>query len=496
MRLFSSPRPRPLILLCFLAMVGTACTSGSDVAIDDNDASPTDTAEIGDGEPVATAGTIDDDLRYRCGIIEFALSELDDAPVASADDVDETLAAALGSVESYRRLDRPAGPVFVDPEPLDTQPPTLLIAGPGRPPEPCVAVRVGVIELRPVAFELVDEVVVAEGCVPAEALVSDIRTVGEQEILSLYGPPLTDDEADCSIDPTRPIDIEVGAEVRSGLVYPFVVPTAVLHEQLGFSRLVGALDPSTNGGVSCEIISRAGEADVQWSPLEAGFTVAVFRDDQLLHTSEATGILDAPSITSAAAQRLATRGAPSVEPPIWGGGFSDLAAPTDGSYRVEISGGVGERLVVPCSSGGSVGDDVAAGAGGGTITQAQGRFAESAVLPYVYMTVAPICPGCSGEVDLQLSPEGQARVFVPPLAEQTDPSQAGLVDPFVIHRLLLDAEAAGKDVTYSFDPVTGVPVEWTIDGEGARILCLEVDTAPPDLRVTDGCSTDRDLIGR
>lgn len=108
--------------------------------------------------------------------------------------------------------------------------------------------------------------------------------------------------------------------------------------------------------------------------------------------------------------------------------------------------------------------------------------------PFQYVTFEPICATCENQtVELYLVPDpgSPARHVVETVwvdgVETTFPGP-WLVDPLLVASLLLEAEENGQPTDYSIDPATGIIEQWTIGGEGAMLLCLEVDTRPIEMR--------------
>lgn len=108
--------------------------------------------------------------------------------------------------------------------------------------------------------------------------------------------------------------------------------------------------------------------------------------------------------------------------------------------------------------------------------------------PFQYVTLEPICETCEKQtVELYLVPDpgSPARHVVETVwVDGVESSFPGpwLVDPLLVANLLLEAEENGQEIAYEVDPATGIITQWTVAGEGAVLLCIEVDTAPIDLR--------------
>ncbi len=110
--------------------------------------------------------------------------------------------------------------------------------------------------------------------------------------------------------------------------------------------------------------------------------------------------------------------------------------------------------------------------------------------PFQYVTLTPVCPGCTGTVELYLVPSitdsaihevDQVWVNGAPSADR---SPNYMVDPLTVASMLVEAEANGQAVVYEVDQATGLVKSWTIDGVGARYQCLEIDTRAIDMRST------------
>jgi hypothetical protein len=109
--------------------------------------------------------------------------------------------------------------------------------------------------------------------------------------------------------------------------------------------------------------------------------------------------------------------------------------------------------------------------------------------PYGYATIVPICPDCETQkVDVYFAFNNESRV---PLKSWIGDSESSVTDdvwftdPLAVPTLLLEALANGDLVTSVTDEATGLIVQWTINGEGAILECLESDLAPLELREKD-----------
>lgn len=109
--------------------------------------------------------------------------------------------------------------------------------------------------------------------------------------------------------------------------------------------------------------------------------------------------------------------------------------------------------------------------------------------PYAYATVVPICADCvTQKVDVYFAFNNESRVPVKSWVdddEQPVTDDVWFTDPLSVPTLLLEALANGDVVTSVTDEATGLIVQWTINGDGAILDCLEMDLAPLDLRDKD-----------
>ena len=146
-----------------------------------------------------------------------------------------------------------------------------------------------------------------------------------------------------------------------------------------------------------------------------------------------------------------------------------------GGDPVDDVGGADESVVVPEVS--SAADELVAG---------RELFRQVALGPHVYIT-ATIDGGAPQHLYLKYRADG-TRSFDPPL-------DADFLNPFSVHDELLAAIEDERDVAYLLDAASGLPSEWSIDGATRTLSCLQVDTAPPDLRDI-ACDPAYDLIGQ
>lgn len=109
--------------------------------------------------------------------------------------------------------------------------------------------------------------------------------------------------------------------------------------------------------------------------------------------------------------------------------------------------------------------------------------------PYAYVTIVPVCPECETEkLDIYYVYDGTTRVATKSWRGSFETELADeiwYIDPLVVPTMLLEAIANGENVVSSIDPATGLVVQWTVNGRGAILECLEMDTAPLELRTQD-----------
>jgi hypothetical protein len=109
--------------------------------------------------------------------------------------------------------------------------------------------------------------------------------------------------------------------------------------------------------------------------------------------------------------------------------------------------------------------------------------------PYGYATIVAICPDCETQkVDVYFAFNNESRVPLQSWIGDTESSvtdDVWFTDPLAVPTLLLEALANGDLVTSVTDEDTGLIVQWTINGEGAILECLESDLAPLELREKD-----------
>ncbi len=460
---------------------------------------------------------IDDPLVYSCAGRRFTIDELARAVGSDGSSSAELEGAGfdldvIGDSAGWALTE---SGVAIATTPLPTEPPALAIAEPGADPLPCVAIRAGGFDLRSVAWERVDGDIVIESCVSADEVVLDTRQVDGQDVLSVFA-PFEDATAaglgtSCRLAGDVIVDADTDTDLSS-LTFPLVTSNARTWQLLGFGVDVAPLEANSLGVVECAVTPDTTEVFVGWSSIAPGFDVTVLADGADLFTAERTAFADSAVLADAFAEQMSAVGATlsGAETTQFSNGFSDFTAPLDGTrtYEIRIEGSGIEPVVVGCGAAGLVPggpstttNQDAPSPVSGDLEAAQQLFQSRAVSPYGYLRAVPICASCSSAAsELVLQPAtGSSSValdFSPALSDQAGADLARvMVNPFLLHDTLMAAIAAGSDVSYTLDPTSGVPIEWTIDGEGARIECFEVDTAPPDLRASDSCSTDLDLIG-
>lgn len=118
-----------------------------------------------------------------------------------------------------------------------------------------------------------------------------------------------------------------------------------------------------------------------------------------------------------------------------------------------------------------------------TLTVGAREFGDRLAAPYVYFTI--VTDGV--ERDFRMEPQNSSIVFVDP------PIDMAAIDPRTLHQRLLAAIADGDDVTAVVDRVSGLPTQWSIDGQSWELSCFSIDNRPPELR--DGpCDPVFDII--
>ncbi|MDA3038559.1 MAG: hypothetical protein O3C27_03345 [Actinomycetota bacterium] len=99
--------------------------------------------------------------------------------------------------------------------------------------------------------------------------------------------------------------------------------------------------------------------------------------------------------------------------------------------------------------------------------------------PFVYWEFAFICPGCDSAL--------QTTVFLvndaPPVVDRQPAGLPGLLSPFTVHDYLLDAIAAGSQVSVEFLGYGWIGTR-EVDRIGIRTSCPIADTLPPELGAT------------
>ncbi len=188
--------------------------------------------------------------------------------------------------------------------------------------------------------------------------------------------------------------------------------------------------------------------------------------------------------TTGAVRVVVTRDGAALEPDAvtFSSPHTDRSAPADQqlTYALTVPGSD------PIDCGQVTLDDVPAGSS--DLQAAATDNANSYQGPFQYVTFEPICATCENQtVELYLVPDpgSPARHVVETVwVDGVEAPFPGpwLIDPLLVAGLLLEAEDNGQEMAYSIDPATGIIEQWTIAGEGAVLLCLEVDTRPIDMR--------------
>lgn len=171
--------------------------------------------------------------------------------------------------------------------------------------------------------------------------------------------------------------------------------------------------------------------------------------------------------------------------------FIDTAAPVDLplSYEVVAVDSSGQERPSKTASCGVVTVDALPPEE--TALQIAQEAARAYRAPYGYATIVPICSECPTEkIDVYYAFDNVERVPVKTWigdVERNVTDDIWFTDPLAVPSLLLQALAVGDDIVAITDPDTGLVVQWSVNGEGAILECLEMDMAPLDLRQKD-CS--------
>ena len=524
------------VLILVLILLGAACTSGSEDTSDGSSGSSPDGSSTtaagasGDGSASEAVSTFEPliDTSLITDPVEHDLVFACNAMIASAEQLDAALEAASPTeIELDNRLSQQQGPdeefVFVgnassfgqlptgwiiDRDPLTSTPASFSVISPDGTNIPCAFRRAGFFKTRPVAWKLADDGrVTIEACVDPADVVVDLRQIDGRDVLTLFG-PYDDTEpgtapAQCAVNGAVSLEldqVEVGDDVLSGLTYPFQPPDPLTFQLLGFGSTVADLEVPLVDELSCRAIDGDSEVSVTWTTLPAGLSATVSSEGDTLFRAAPLRFEESALTAAAYDERRAAYGF-AIDPVPVDQHFGDVLAPNTSQreYQLVIGGQGIEPITLGCGSAGISG----LGTGpttvelpGGDLGVAAALFQSAAVGPYGYMTVVALCDGCSSTpFQIQLAPGGEfGHDFSPSLNEQTGGKFGGILNPFAIHHLLDQAEAEGKNVSYQIDSLAGIPSTWMIDGVGARILCFEVDVAPPELRDGALCNPDWDLM--
>jgi len=301
------------------------------------------------------------------------------------------------------------------------------------------------------------------------------------------------------------------------------------------SETSSGVEPSA---VTCQVTAELDRISVQWEGAEAGSQYQVLRDGAVIASVTNAYSYDDLEIDDPSTRKYALQASQSSDPIECGSAaiVTEVGQPTCSvdveTFAViswELSAGRaevfrnGERVIPDRGSLTSPFVDTAAPSGlplvyevtavdssgqerpsktasCGTVTvaalpadQAELQIAQADARlyrgPYGYVTVIPICPECETEkVDVYYAFDNESRV---PLISwrgtvESEPTEdLWFTDPLAVPTLLLEALANGDDVVSVIDPDTGLVVQWTINGRGAILECLELDMAPLDLRQKD-----------
>ena len=116
--------------------------------------------------------------------------------------------------------------------------------------------------------------------------------------------------------------------------------------------------------------------------------------------------------------------------------------------------------------------------------------------PHRYVTIRPICAGCSGEVSMYWTfvsegPDGFELAGYWVNGEETVPADdVWEISPIGLPTMLIEAFSEGRDVQVDINDDGSGFDRWTIDGNGAEVVCEDADTAPLELRMSPFCSPD------
>ncbi|MEZ5227696.1 MAG: hypothetical protein R2710_13790 [Acidimicrobiales bacterium] len=169
--------------------------------------------------------------------------------------------------------------------------------------------------------------------------------------------------------------------------------------------------------------------------------------------------------------------------------FADIEAPVGAASEYSI-------VVADSTDQGRAEQTIACGEATPNVAEAGGTFDLAGAIeasdnfpsPYQYVRLQPICPGCDDTIELYLvpsttEPTGHEVAQAWANGSATDPTgQQWAFDPLDAASVIDEAQRAGAEVTYEIDIDTGLVRSWTIDGVGVKYECVEVDTAPIDMR--------------
>lgn len=248
----------------------------------------------------------------------------------------------------------------------------------------------------------------------------------------------------------------------------------------------------------CSVTPVPGGIVVTWS---GGGSLGVLRDGEPVAVVAPPGPMG-EAVTEAWAGRRAEHtepepaevGGPRVHPdPVATGAVHHylLRSGPEGSAEAEVDCGTVEAEPAPDGSpagtpSGGEGNDRSALAAAADALRADAAL----TYPYHYVTVVPVCPGCDGTaVDVYLTAAGDGyvvdRIWIDGVARAGEEAGPWAVDPVLVPDLLLGS--ADPDASWSIDPATQLVVTWEADGVGARLLCIEADLRPLEMRSDELC---------
>lgn len=515
-------------LLLTLGLVASACGNNGVELTDDGQPDASEDSEDSEDSadietvadtvvepPIAGSDFIDaatitdpiaDELVFSCNGLVASAADLDQA-FDSTEAPTQALGYAYGpeavegSVSEYGTWARLETGWLIDREPLVSDPTAYRVAAPDGFSFACSFRRAGFFSLHPIAWQVADVSSVAiEACVDPESVVVDRRLVDGRDVVTLFGPYQDDTVEDCAVDGSVTMPLEGADQVLSGLTYPLRPPSPKNFELLGFGSGVATVDVVPVESRSCSVSGGQYGVAVEWPTQPAGLSVTVLADDVAVYTESPPRFEQSSSVYHA----LIERPTPGASSEIYelSQTYTNGLAPTDRSqaYQIRISGTGVDAVLVDCGTAAPSNFGSTEVAETGIVTSdlaAAGElFDQTAIGPYAYMTVSPICDDCAAATfQLHLAPGGPAgHRFSPSSATQTGGEAPGVLNPFGIHEVLDQAVVDGHDVTYEIDAKAGAIRKYTINGIGAEVLCIEVDTAPPSLREGRVCNPEWDLL--